>query len=78
MGSGVALDLELTVDIWERSGQVYGGRVRRQQASSGLSRQLLTDFVVGAHAGKTCTALTALDPQHDRLGFAGLSVIMPS
>ena len=78
MGSGVSLDLNLTVDIWERAGQVYGNYARRRQASGGgLPRRLLADFVVGAHAETTCTALVTLDPQHYRLGFPGLNVMVP-
>lgn len=77
-GSGVALDLNLSVDIWERAGQAYGSYARRRQGSgSGLPRRLLADFVVGAHAEKTCTALVTLDPQHYRLGFPDLNIIVP-
>ena len=76
--SDVSLDLNLPLDIWERAGQVYGSYARRRQGSGGgLPRRLLADFVVGAHAEKTCTALVTLDPQHYRLAFPGLDVVVP-
>ena len=77
-GSGVALDLNLPAEIWERAGQAYGSHARRRQGSGGgLPRRLLADFVVGAHAEKTCTTLVTLDPQHYRLGFPGLNIVVP-
>lgn len=77
-GSGVALDLNLPVEIWERAGQAYGSYARRRQGGGGgLPRRLLADFVVGAHAEKTCTTLVTLDPQHYRLGFPGLNIVVP-
>ena len=77
-GSGVALDLNLPVEIRERAGQVYGGYALRRQASGGgQPRRLLADFVVGAHAEKTCTTRVTLDPRHYRLGFHGLNDVVP-
>lgn len=68
----------LPVEIWERAGQAYGSYARRRQGSGGgLPRRLLADFVVGAHAEKTCTTLVTLDPQHYRLGFPGLNIVVP-
>jgi len=76
--ASVTLDRELPLDIWERAGQVFGEYARRRQGSGGgLPRRLLADFVVGAHAEKTCTTLVTLDPQHYRLGFPNLSVLAP-
>ena len=78
MVSGVALDLNLPVEVWERAGQAYGSYARRRQGSGGgLPRRLLADFVVGAHAEQTCTTLVTLDPQHYRLGFPGLNIVVP-
>ena len=74
----MALDLNLPVEIWERAGQAYGGYARRWQGSGGgLPRRLLADFVVGAHAEKTCMTLVTLDPQHYRLGFPSLNIVVP-
>ncbi len=78
LSTGVALDEHLSLGVWEETGQSYGEYALRRKASGGgLPRRLLADFIVGAHARQTCTRLITLDPQHYRLAFPALEVVVP-
>lgn len=78
LSTGVELDNGLPVSIWEETGRAYGAyATRRKTSGSGLPRRLLADFIVGAHAWQGCARLVTLDPQHYRLAFPGLEVVVP-
>jgi predicted nucleic acid-binding protein len=77
--TGIVLDQLLSLSVWEEAGRAYGEyALRRKSSGGGLPRRLLADFMVGAHAAQACTALVTLDPQHYRLGFSELDVIVPA
>jgi predicted nucleic acid-binding protein len=76
--TGIGLDPQLDLSVWEAAGRAYGAYAqRRRDSGGGVPRRLLADFVVGAHADQTCAALVTLDPHHYRLGFPGLAVLTP-
>ena len=64
--------------VWESAGLAYGSYAQRRQRSGGGSpRQILSDFVIGAHALYHGAALFTADPQHYRLSFPALTVLTP-
>lgn len=64
--------------VWESAGLAYGSYAQRRQRSGGGSpRQILSDFVIGAHALHHGAALFTADPQHYRLSFPALTVLTP-
>lgn len=78
LSTGITLDQQLPLEIWEETGRSYGEYAARRKASGGgLPRRLLADFIVGAHAAQTCMCLVTLDPPHYRLAFPTLRIIVP-
>lgn len=75
--ANVGVDWTLDEAIWRAAGQASKGyTVRRRSSGGDFPRRLLADFVIGAHASLRADALMTLDPQHYRLSFPDLKLIV--
>lgn len=69
----IEIDWDLTEPDWLAAGQAYQGYVvRRRSSGGGLSRRMLTDFLVGAHASVRGHSLLTLDRSIFRAAFPNL------
>ncbi len=78
--SATKIQADFTADevFWFTAGQAYKVYTERRRASGGgLPRRILADFVIGAHASLRADALITLDPQHYRLSFPDLKLVVP-
>lgn len=76
--TGVELDEELPLAVWEAAGLAFQGyTVRRRASGGGVPRRILADFLVGAHARARADQLVTLDPGHYRLAFPSLPLVTP-
>lgn len=72
------IDVDFTTgkSIWSQAGTAFSGYiVRRKNAQIGLTKQLLSDFVIGAHASERADQLLTLDPKRYSQGFSSLKLI---
>ncbi len=74
--TGIAVDWELTSEVWTRAGQGFADycRRRRRRRNAGSPRRLVVDFVVGAHALEVGALLTG-DVEFFRRIFPDLRII---
>ena len=71
----IAVDLQLTAEIWREAGHAYAAYARRRRAAGGDSpRRILADFVIGAHAHAVGSLVTR-DAAFYRRAFPKLRVI---
>jgi predicted nucleic acid-binding protein len=71
----IAIDWDMEQAIWRKAGVAFQGYVRRRLASTGLlTRRILTDFLIGAHASVRGYALVTLDRRHYETSFPGIRV----
>jgi len=69
----IKIDWEFTEPDWLAAGHAYQGYVaRRKSSGGGLSRRMLTDFLVGAHASVRGHSLLTLDRSIFRAAFPNL------
>ncbi len=75
----VAVDWDLSEDTWRTAALAFKGYAERQRAQPGGSgpRRILADFVIGAHALHTASALLTLDHGLYRVAFPDLAVLVP-
>lgn len=72
---GIEVDWVLGRGVWQRVGEVHAPYVTRRRASGGgLSRRLLTDHLIGAHAEVSGLPLFTLNPA-DYTSFPELEVL---
>lgn len=75
---GIRTDFEANAALWHAAGQAYSSYAKRRRTSGGgAPRRILPDFLIGAHAALHADALMTLDPQHYRLAFPNLRLIVP-
>uniref|UniRef100_E6PD61 PIN domain-containing protein n=1 Tax=mine drainage metagenome TaxID=410659 RepID=E6PD61_9ZZZZ len=71
----IAVDLQLTAEIWREAGHAYAAYARRRRAAGGDSpRRILADFVIGAHA-RAVGSLVTRDAAFYRRAFPKLRVV---
>ncbi|HME32670.1 MAG TPA: type II toxin-antitoxin system VapC family toxin [Terriglobales bacterium] len=73
--TGIAVDWELTEQIWRLAGRAFQGYAerRRKQRDRGV-RRILADFIIGAHALANGFRLLTLDEGLYRAAFPALSI----
>lgn len=72
---GIEVDWVLGRAVWRRVGEAHVEYVTRRRASGGgLSRRVLTDYLIGAHAEVSGLPLFTLNPA-DYTSFSGLEVL---
>ncbi len=76
--ASVEVDWTLDEVVWRAAGHAAKSyTVRRRASGGGLPRRLLADFAIGAHASLRADALMTLDPQHYRLSYPDLKLVVP-
>ena len=71
----IAIDAHLSLEVWSAAGTAYGRYARRRRTSgSGVSRRILADFIIGAHA-QTIGTLVTSDVEFFRKAFPDLRVV---
>ena len=74
--TGIAIDWTLGEEIWREAGRVYRAYVQRRSRSGGqLSRRILTDFLIGAHAVVRGYTLLTFDQRLYAAEFPTLTVL---
>lgn len=72
---GVDVDWTLGRSVWRRVGELHAGYVERRRLSGGgLSRRIVTDYLIGAHAEVSGLPLLTLNPA-DYASFTELEVL---
>lgn len=72
---GIEVDWVLGRAVWKRVGEAHAEYVARRRASGGgLSRRILTDYLIGAHAEVSGLPLFTLNPA-DYTSFPELEVL---
>jgi len=73
--SGIDLDWDLGEAVWQAAGLAYQGYVQRRKTSGGgLSRRILTDLLIGAHASVRGYSLLSMDQDIYRAAFPALQI----
>jgi predicted nucleic acid-binding protein len=76
---GIVIDDALPLAIWREAGLAYRAYAERRLASEGaLPRRILADFIIGAHALHTASALMTLNRSDFARLFPALPLIVPS
>jgi hypothetical protein len=71
----VEVDWVLGRAVWRRVGEAHGEYIiRRRTSGGGLSRRILTDYLIGAHAEVSGLPLLTLNPA-DYTSFSNLEVL---
>jgi predicted nucleic acid-binding protein len=74
----IAVDVDLSRDVWLRAATAYRAYAQRRQASgAGWPRRILADFVIGAHAELHADVLLTYNSDDFERMFPGLEVIVP-
>jgi predicted nucleic acid-binding protein len=72
----IDIDFVTTKSNWSLAGTAFSEYVsRRKNAQTGFTKQLLTDFIIGAHASERTDQLLTLDPKRYAQGFSSLKLI---
>ncbi|WP_019586160.1 type II toxin-antitoxin system VapC family toxin [Deinococcus apachensis] len=72
---GIEVDWVMGRAVWQRVGEAHAGYVAHRRASGGgLSRRILTDYLIAAHAEVSGLPLFTLNPA-DYTSFPGLEVL---
>lgn len=76
----VAVDWDLSENTWRTAAVAFKGYAERRRTQPGDSgpRRILADFVIGAHALHTASALLTLDRSLYRAAFPDLTVLTPA
>jgi predicted nucleic acid-binding protein len=71
----ILIDWDFTEPDWLAAGRAYQGYVsRRRSSGGGLSRRMLTDFLIGAHASVRSHFLLTLDRSTYNAAFPTLRI----
>ncbi len=75
------LDIQIMPDMplsaWQRAGQAHATyTARRRRSGGGLPRQMLTDYLIGAHASVHSLSLFTLNPD-DYTDFPEVPILTP-
>ncbi len=73
--TGVILEPETPLALWERAGQAYADYAQRRRTQAGLPRRILADFIVGAHAMARADAFFTLDARRYARAFPELRLL---
>lgn len=74
----IAIDLDLTRDVWLRAAASYRAYAERRQASgAGWPRRILADFLIGAHAQLRADLLLTFNADDFGRMFPDLDVVIP-
>lgn len=72
----IDVDFATTKPIWSLAGTAFSEYIiRRKNAQTEFTKQLLTDFIIGAHASERTDQLLTLDPKRYAQGFSSLNLI---
>jgi|SRR6185312_6332303 len=72
----IVIDWSIDEKILRLAGEAYQGYVLRRRRSHGtLSRRLLTDFLIGAHAESHGYSLLTFDQRGYKAAFPGVSIV---
>lgn len=73
--SEIRIEWEFSEADWLAAGHAYQGYVNRRKSSGGgLSRRMLTDFLIGAHASVRGYSLVTMDQDIYRAAFPNLHI----
>jgi hypothetical protein len=73
---GILIDWVLDEEIWREAGKAYRGYIHRRRSGSGaFPRQILTDFLIGAHSLVRGYSLLTLDRRLYAAAFPKLKII---
>jgi hypothetical protein len=74
--TGIQVEWEFGEAIWRAAGQAFRGYTARRKRQGGSApRQILTDFLIGAHALVNGHRLLTLDEKHYRAAFPKLELL---
>lgn len=72
----IAVDLKLSPEIWQLTGDAYAAYAERKRRSAGgEAKRLLVDFIIGAHALLEADRLLTLDHDRYRTAFPDLKLV---
>jgi len=73
---GATLDVDLPLAVWERAGEAQATYRQRCKKEKLLEpKQVLPDFIIGAHSLERRAALLTLDPSGYRVAFPSLELL---
>jgi predicted nucleic acid-binding protein len=76
--TGIEIDWAMEEKIWREAGRAYLAYVQRRKTSRGGSaRQILTDFLIGAHALVRGYTMLTLNGEDFSTAFPTLRIIAP-
>ena len=74
--TGIQVEWEFGEAIWRAAGEAFRGYTARRRKQGGSApRQILTDFLIGAHAFVKGHRLLTLDKKHYRAAFPKLELV---
>ena len=72
----IDIDFALSPDVWGLASRAFGDYAeRRRRSGGGLPKQLLADFVIGAHAALCADRLLTLDRERYAIAFPQLRLV---
>jgi hypothetical protein len=76
--TGIEIDWAMEEQIWREAGRAYLAYVQRRKTSrGGNARQILTDFLIGAHALVRGYTMLTLNGEDFSTAFPTLRIITP-
>jgi predicted nucleic acid-binding protein len=74
--TGVAVETSNSIENYSAVGQVFAAYAnRRRKSGGGEPKRLLADFIVGAHAARSCDQLMTLDRSRYETSFPDLRLV---
>ena len=74
--TGIAVDFDLGEPVWRQAAKSFAAYAdRRRRSKGGLSKRLLVDFIVAAHALLRADRLMTLDSARYRSDFPKLQLV---
>jgi predicted nucleic acid-binding protein len=76
--TGIILDLTFEIFTWKEISQAYSKYCKqRRESKGGVSKRLVADFMIGAHAKMQADRLITLDKERYTKYFSGLKLVVP-